>query len=235
VDLRYYDILETANQMQYISHIKTLKTLMLIFRIPERMNMLIFPSTSITKLTLSIWSGSVCFDWLFLTFPSLEQLEIQGVGSWTTLDNCNNHCANMVPNLWKLQASVKLMDQKCIDFLKMAAPNIQEVKITASLTPTTHQVSIDISEWNLKQLGILIRDMTFMGSCYYRIKTPYLDEVIMYTPLHNSVALVKSKTCLLDTTAPRIIDIIASDNSHFTFFGCRISLTQSKITLTSSN
>jgi hypothetical protein len=235
VDLRYYDILETTDQMQYISHIKTLKTLTLNFHFPERVNMLIFPSTSITKLTLSIRGEHVCCDWLFLTFPSLEQLEIQGIGSWTTSDNCNHHCANMVPNLWKLQVSVKLMDQKCIDFLKMAAPNIQEVEIVASLIPTAHQVSIDISEWNLKQLGILIRDMTFMGSCYYRIKTPYLDEVIRYTPLHNSVALVKSRTHSLDTTALRMIDIIASDNSHFTFFGCRISLTQSKITLTSSN
>jgi hypothetical protein len=198
--------------------------------------MQVFPCNGITKLGFNNCGEAVYFDWLFLTFPSLEKLQIEERDQdWTTSDNYNSHSTNLVPNLRKITAYVKSMNQKCFDFLARNAPNIKKLYVSGESRPLTGGLSIDISKWELEQLDVLFCKMDSRGNCYYHIKTPYLDEVIKYTPRQDSVALVKKRVYSSNNTKPPMIDIIARDDSHFMFFGCRISLTQRKFTLTLSN
>jgi hypothetical protein len=134
VELNLGDVVFNVSQMQCLQDIKTLRTLRIQSSIPDQLYSHKISCSNMTKLVITVWSYGVYIDWLLSAFPSLKELVIIGsLGSGLTKSS-NYGATKRFPNLRKFTVGLNLMDQSCLDYLRMALPNIKELSIKATRT-----------------------------------------------------------------------------------------------------
>lgn len=103
------------------------------------------------------------------------------------LDITENSLTQRFPNLVFLKFRMDIMDQACLDFLKVVAPNIQKMYILTSHKIEPREFNIDTSEWKLKQLNISYYRLPY----YFHITIQSMTKLIKYDPIMGSLAVAE--------------------------------------------
>jgi hypothetical protein len=232
-NLIYKGTLKDLKQMQYISQIKSLKEMRVVIFPSTKLNLQVLPYNSITKLDVCNSGEAVYFDWLLLSFPCLQVLDINEGDGWTLSDDDNGRSVSMLSNLWSLHVNVNSLDQKCIDFLVLKAPNIKKLSIISeTCVAGMRNVNIDISQWELKELALEFRDLNHNDNYYYNIKTPYVDKIVRRSRVYDSMALLGGGGHSYGEKKPPMITIISENDKQFVFYNYKLSIMQSDLSIT---
>jgi hypothetical protein len=228
VSLTYGDVILNVDQLDYIRQLKHLKTLHITVNIPNNMNVPIIPLSSITSLTITNLGQPTGIQWLFSTFPSLEELDMRESFIWNTPNDINTGSTLIFPNLLNLTADIPFLDQNSFDFLSLIAPNIEVLDLTFKMTTP---ITIDISNWKLKKVCLDTFDRVLKDCCYYNIDTTYANEILKVDRSNGSVTLVRDRALEFADTEPLMIHITSTIDKRFMFNKYGLSLTQDQITL----
>jgi hypothetical protein len=218
-------VLKDLKQLAYINDIKGLRSLQLHTYIKKQHHSYHFPSTNITQLTLDDRSKSTSLNWVLSMFPSLEELHIYGV---TELTVTENDVCKRYPNLKEIKCKWDVMDQAYFDYLKTTAPNIQDKTIQIN---RNHDITIDISEWDLKRLKIMPEMALTMGPFYCYITTPSSTKLIKYDPSEKSLVWVRNRSYSRGNAYLPVIRIVSTKEKRFMFNEYSIVISQDKISI----
>jgi uncharacterized protein YqfB (UPF0267 family) len=75
-NFHYESTVYDPDQIQCISHIRSIKEMHIVILVPRKMDLQVLPYNSITKLNFCNMSESVYLDWLLSSFPLLEELNL---------------------------------------------------------------------------------------------------------------------------------------------------------------
>jgi hypothetical protein len=120
---------------------------------------------------------------------------------------------------------LNLMDQSCLDYLRMALPNIKELSIKATRT-WLNGARFDISEWGLTHLDLGVYDGSNNIPFYCAITFQNITKLYMYD---LSEPILVAVNYWPDRGASVVVHIITVPDKHLMFNGYSIVLSRDQL------
>ncbi|KAI8888971.1 hypothetical protein K501DRAFT_267482 [Backusella circina FSU 941] len=226
-------VLEDPDQFHYIKDVTSLNILRLGVSLTKQVYNQVFPSLSVTKLSMFAHGDPFYIDCILSMFPNLEELVVIGGENLTVRDDGDKDTVQRYLHLLLLLIKNGGIDQKFIDFFRMAVPNINTLNIAVTVKSLSNKEDfhLDISGWNLRLLNIALNSGSSKYSHFYNIQTESITKTIRYNPVEQTVTLVKEGQYFDTTEKLGDANIKCITHQHFMFHGFAVYLMHGKLVI----